>query len=123
MPRWKRKYREERLAGTLCILPGISSVAYLAACTGESYHDAAVYSLHGKELCNLANRIRQNPKTFLLTSGVKDINRIGKILLDAGLDFVRLSQAVSSPTPNSGSCVFHRQSVWRSKSKDCTPAS
>ena len=86
----EKEIQEERLAGTLCILPGISSVAYLAACTGESYHDAAVYSLHGKELCNLANRIRQNPKTFLLTSGVKDINRIGKILLDAGLDFCEI---------------------------------
>lgn len=86
----EKEIQEERLAGTLCILPGISSVAYLAACTGESYHDAAVYSLHGKELCNLANRIRQNPKTFLLTSGVKDINRIGKILLDTGLDFCEI---------------------------------
>lgn len=86
----EKEIKEGRLTGTLRILPGVSSVAYLASCTGESYHDAAVYSLHGKELCNLANRIRQNPKTFLLTSGVKDINRIGKILLDAGLDFCEI---------------------------------
>lgn len=82
----EKEIREGRLVGTLRILPGISSVAYLAACTGESYHDAAVYSLHGKALSNLANRIRRNPKTFLLTSGIRDVNRIGKALLDAGMD-------------------------------------
>lgn len=82
----EKEIREGRLVGTLRILPGISSVAYLAACTGESYHDAAVYSLHGKALCNLANRIGRNPKTFLLTSGVRDVNRIGKTLIDAGMD-------------------------------------
>lgn len=76
---------EKRLCASLRILPGISSAAYLAACTGESYHDAAVYSIHGKTLCNLANRLKKNPKTFLLTSGVQDINRIGKALLDAGM--------------------------------------
>lgn len=82
----EKEIQEGRLAGTLRVLPGISSVAYLAACTGESYHDAAVYSFHGKELCNLANRIRKSPKTFLLTSGVKDVNRIGETLMDAGMD-------------------------------------
>lgn len=86
----EKEIREGRLAGTLRILPGVSSVAYLAACIGESYHDAAVYSLHGKELCNLPNRVRRHKKTFLLTSGVRDIHRIGADLLDAGLDFCEI---------------------------------
>lgn len=74
------------LKADLKILPGISSVAYLAACAGVSYQDAAVYSIHGKELINLAGRIGNAAKTFLLLSGVKDINRLGKVLLEAGLD-------------------------------------
>lgn len=82
----EKEIREGRLIGTLHILPGISSVAYLAACTGESYQDAVIYSMHGKPLCNLANRIGKNSKTFLLTSGVKDVNYLGKALLDAGMD-------------------------------------
>ena len=41
-----------RLQASVRILSGISSVAYLAACIGESYQDAAVYSMHGKELLN-----------------------------------------------------------------------
>ncbi len=67
------------------ILPGISSVAYLAAWIGEDYQDAAIYSMHGKELSNLANRIKHSRKTFLLTSGVQDVNRLGRALMEAGM--------------------------------------
>lgn len=74
-----------RLKASITIKPGISSVAYLAACIGESYEDAAICSVHGKELPNLAKRIRQEKKTFLLTAGVKDMNRLGRLLTDAGL--------------------------------------
>ncbi|MDE5930949.1 MAG: precorrin-6A reductase, partial [Lachnospiraceae bacterium] len=81
----EKEIGEGRLSASLRILPGISSVAYLAACIGESYQDAAIYSLHGKTLCNLARRIRNSSKTFFLTSGVKDINRLGALLTEAGM--------------------------------------
>lgn len=74
-----------RLKASVCILPGISSVAYLAACVGESYEDAAVYSMHGKQLCNLAGKIKAARKTYLLMSGVGDVNRLGSILSEAGM--------------------------------------
>lgn len=74
-----------KLKASLCIMPGISSVAYLAACMGESYQDAAIYSMHGKELLNLSEKIKRKKKTFLLLSGVSDVNRLGIILTDAGL--------------------------------------
>lgn len=77
-----------RLDASIHILPGISSVAYLASCIGESYHDAAICSMHGihgKKRCSLVRRIRYNAKTFLLTSGVRDINWLGRQLADAGL--------------------------------------
>lgn len=76
---------EGRLWASLQVLAGISSVAYLASCVGESYHDAAVYSMHGKELTNLADRVKHNAKTFLLTSGVQDVNRLGEELSKAGM--------------------------------------
>ena len=81
----EKEITEGGLKASLRILSGISSVAYLASCIGESYHDAAVCSIHGKTLCNLARRIKGNPKTFLITSGVKDINRLGELLTDAGM--------------------------------------
>ena len=74
------------LEASVCVMPGISSVAYLAACIKESYQDAAIYSIHGKELPNLAKKVKTEKKMFLLMSGVKDVNRLGKLLLDAGLE-------------------------------------
>lgn len=78
--------RTGRLRASLQIMPGISSVSYLAACIGESYEDASVYSMHGKELCNLIRKIKYSPKTFLLTSGVKDVKRLGELLMEADLE-------------------------------------
>lgn len=76
---------EGLLQADIQIMPGISSVAYLAACIGESYHDAGIFSMHGKELSNLAHRIKTEQKTFLIMSGVKDVNRLGEALLKAGM--------------------------------------
>lgn len=84
-PALQKAILENKLAASLHVLPGISSVAYLAACVGESYQDSAIYSMHGKKLCNLGRRIAISPKTFLLTSGVGDINRLGRLLLEENL--------------------------------------
>ena len=81
----QEEINEEKLQAAIHIMPGISSVAFLAACIGESYQDAAICSMHGKELCNLARRIRTEKKTFLIMSGVKDVNRLGEALIKAGM--------------------------------------
>ena len=81
----EKEIREERLKASLHILPGISSVSYLASCIGESYHDVPIYSMHGKKLCNLIHKIKSSPKMFLLMSGVQDINRLGMLLTEAGM--------------------------------------
>ncbi len=80
-----KEIREGRLKAAVRIFPGISSVSYLASCIGESYQDAAIYSIHGKKMPGLARRIQTSPKTFLLTSGVQDVNWLGKTLLESGL--------------------------------------
>ena len=85
-----RSLRAETESGALdadiSIMPGISSIAYLAACTGESYQDAEICSIHGRKQANLADIIRHYSKTFMLMSGVNDINSLGQLLLDAGLN-------------------------------------
>lgn len=81
----KKQIREKRLNASVRILPGISSVAYLAAYAGESYQNASIYSMHGKKLYNLAQKIKNSPLTFLLTSGVKDINKLGQLLVRADM--------------------------------------
>lgn len=77
--------RSGGLKASLRVLPGISSVAALAASIGESYQDAAVYSMHGKELQGLVQKIGKNTKTFLLMSGVRDVNRLGELLEKADM--------------------------------------
>ena len=67
------------------ILPGISSVATLAARVGESYEDAAILSMHGKKLNRLSTTVESHEKVFLLTSGSEDICKIGRSLAEAGL--------------------------------------
>lgn len=74
-----------QLNASIRIFPGISSVAYLAACVKESYQDAAILSMHGKKLHHLAQKISAIQKTYLLMSGVSDVNCLGNILVKAGL--------------------------------------
>lgn len=86
----KKEIESGNVPAKMTVLPGISSVAYLAACVGESYQDAAIYSIHGKNEPNLAEKIRHHKKTFLLMSGVEDMRWIGKRLLEAGLAACRV---------------------------------
>ena len=71
------------------ILPGISSVAYLAAKTGLSYSDAGIISTHGvKEeewIPKITYSARYNKKTFFISSGYEDINKIGSALMALNL--------------------------------------
>lgn len=86
----KKEIKEGRLKASVRVMPGISSAAYLASAIGESYEDAAVYSIHGRDLCNLAGKIRRSRKVFLLVSGVKDVNRLGQILEEEDLSGCRV---------------------------------
>ncbi len=71
------------------ILPGISSVSYLAAAMGVSYDDAAVYSLHGKnsdaDIAAVSEAVRTHAKTFVLLSGSGDISRLTERLKKDGV--------------------------------------
>ena len=73
------------LRATIAIKPGISSIAYLASCIGECYEDALLISMHGKEVPDLAQKIRMNAKVFLLMSGVSDLQALGELLIREGL--------------------------------------
>ena len=73
------------LKGTVMIRPGISSISYLAACMGERYEDALLISMHGKEVPDLAQKIRTNAKVFLLMSGALDLQTLGELLVREGL--------------------------------------
>lgn len=72
------------------VLPGISSVAYLAARLRSSYQDAALASAHGRA-ANVIALVRQNPRLYLLTGGKPDAASILSELTEYGLSDVRIT--------------------------------
>lgn len=76
----KNEIIEGKLNADVSILPGISSVSYMAAAVGETYNDAYICSIHGVKLSNITSRISHHAKTFMLMSGVKDVNMLGHLL-------------------------------------------
>lgn len=71
------------------VLPGISSVSYLASKLSVTYEDACIYSLHGRgNVITLINKIRYNEKTFALLSNDEDIRSLGTLLDEANIDAV-----------------------------------
>ena len=74
------------LIGEIRIFPGISSVSALAARFGISWENAAILSIHGKGgperwSGKVRYAVRSHAQTFLLLSGVKDLQTVGDLLL------------------------------------------
>jgi len=67
------------------ILPGISTVSALAARANETWQEGSLVSTHGVEeaiwMPKLIQSVLHNEKTFALTSGSKDVRKIGQILI------------------------------------------
>lgn len=72
------------------VIPGISSLSYFCAKTGNSYENIAVRSLHGREQ-GILQDVRRNEKLFLLTGGENSVNAICRKLEDAGFDDLRIT--------------------------------
>ncbi len=74
----------------LQVLPGISSFSYLASKLGESYDDAELCSIHGKntekDLCVLLDKIKHRAKTFVLLSGASDVRNVAEKLMKSGIE-------------------------------------
>ncbi|MFT3983843.1 MAG: precorrin-6A reductase [Lachnospiraceae bacterium] len=82
--RLKQEVETHRPEWEICLLPGISSMSYLAAKAGIDYGDAAVVSLHGRK-ADLLKTVQGSLKTFVLVSNVSDLNSIGALLCEQGL--------------------------------------
>lgn len=72
------------------VIPGISSFSYLASGIGESYDDAALCSIHGKnserDIAILMDTVKHREKTFVLLSGAADVRMIAEKLLKSGIE-------------------------------------
>lgn len=77
-------------AGTVTVLPGISSMQALCAALGTSYDDAYVVSLHGRA-GDLTGAVSYHSKVFALTGGDRDVQTLCRELDAAGLGAVRVA--------------------------------
>ncbi len=76
------------------ILPGISSISYLAAKLHMNWQDAKIISMHGRN-ANVIGAIKKNQKTFLLVSGIVDIQSICEKLMLQNMEQVQISLGFS----------------------------
>ncbi len=86
--------RNAGTAVTVRVLPGISSVSYLAAKAGVSWQDAAIVSLHGREepgwRARVLHSVRSHQETFVLLSGVEQLRKLGQLLEENDLSQCRM---------------------------------
>lgn len=68
------------------VLPGISSVSALAAAVGICWQDGKILSTHGIPeedwIPEFLDAAAHREKTFLITSGAKDVQRMGQLLAE-----------------------------------------
>ena len=72
------------------VLPGISSVSYLAAKLGVPYHDAALVSAHGRTV-NLPAKVRTHVRTFVLAGGEHGVKDQLALLCETGFKSVQVA--------------------------------
>lgn len=77
----------KKLDGTeVQVLPGISSVSALAAAVGICWQDGKILSTHGVPeedwIPEFLDAAAHREKTFLITSGAKDVQRMGQLLAE-----------------------------------------
>lgn len=77
-------------ADELVISPGLSSVQVACARLCISWHDAALYSVHGRSLEGLQELVRFNPKVIVLTDPKRNPGAIAGELSAVGIKNKRL---------------------------------
>ena len=70
------------------MLPGISSIQYLASKLGRNWQNAVIISMHGVSeqewLPSMKTAVEAGREIFFLTSGAADIRRLGSFLMSLG---------------------------------------
>lgn len=81
------------------VLPGISSVSYLAAKLGVPYHDAALLSAHGRAI-NLPQKVRHSSRTFVLVGGENGAAEQLRLLRENGLGTLSVAVGTDLGSPD-----------------------
>ncbi|MCS7280186.1 MAG: precorrin-6y C5,15-methyltransferase (decarboxylating) subunit CbiE [Desulfobacterota bacterium] len=79
-------FSKEMDKGALDVIPGISVVQVAYARLGESWHDAKIISLHGREPFDLVEKVKSSENIFLYTGPEFPPDKIAEFLLNNGVE-------------------------------------
>ena len=81
------------------VLPGVSSVSYLAAKLGVPYQDAALLSAHGRAI-NAPAKVRKNARAFVLVGGENGAADLLRSLSENGLGGLSVAVGTDLGSPD-----------------------
>lgn len=99
------EFQKGELQGEVRILPGISSLSMLCSAFGISWEDARIISIHGngsvaQNRAEILNAVLYNRKTFMLLSGVSDVNNLASLFLDMDFNGLEIYIGYNMACPN-----------------------
>ena len=95
---YKDSHKERQVV--IRILPGISSVSYLASKLGKTYENANILSIHGRQINNIVRRISCHKDNFILVSGKEDITDICEKLVNKGMGDLIITAGMNLSYPD-----------------------
>lgn len=95
---YKDSHKERQVV--IRILPGISSVSYLASKLGKTYENANILSIHGRKINNIVRRISCHKDNFILVSGKEDITDICEKLVNKGMGDLIITAGMNLSYPD-----------------------
>lgn len=86
----KKAVNEKRINANISIVPGISSVSYLASKLNESWDEARIMSIHGRNdidnwKSEIFDAVSTNKRTYILVSKTCDVKSIADLLKEKKL--------------------------------------
>ena len=95
---YKDSHKERQVV--IRILPGISSISYLASKLGKTYENANILSIHGRQINNIVRRISCHKDNFILVSGKEDITDICEKLVNKGMGDLIITAGMNLSYPD-----------------------
>ena len=95
---YKDSHKERQVV--IRILPGISSVSYLASKLGKTYENANILSIHGRQINNIVRRISCHKDNYILVSGKEDITDICEKLVNKGMGDLIITAGMNLSYPD-----------------------
>lgn len=109
-------YIRENYEGKFEVISGISSMQYIFSKIGDTWNDAFVSSVHGREL-DLPAILRENSKIGLLTDNKYTPQRIAEIIFQNSLENIEITVGENLSYENEYIKTYRVEELMREKKK------